>query len=109
MKQELNTLRQREVPASLDAAVLSAARLSAFRRNKRQRAKRLIFAASGMAAAIAACFATFVTLPYKETRNEAQYYALNDLSIIEQESFALAAELNCRSVYALDNTITWEN
>ena len=84
MKQELNTLRQREVPASLDAAVLSAARLSAFRRNKRQRAKRLLFAASGMAAAIAACFAAFVTLPYQETRNEAQYYALNDLSIIER-------------------------
>ena len=109
MKQELNTLRQREVPASLDAAVLTAARLSAFRRNKRQRAKRLLFTASGIAAAVAACFAVFVTLPPEATQNEAQYYALNDLSIIEQESFALASELNCRSVYALDNTITWEN
>ena len=109
MKQRLDILTEREVPEHLDVSILAAAKFSAYRKNKRQRAKRLLFAASGMAAAVSAGFAIFVTLPNTDnTYTEAQYYSLNDLSTIEQETFALAAELNCRSIYALDNSITLE-
>ena len=110
MKQQLDILTKREVPEHLDVSILAAAKFSAYRKNKHQRAKRLLFAASGMVAAVAAGFAIFITLPSTDTAcTEAQYYSLNDLSTIEQETFALASELNCRSIYALDNSITLEN
>lgn len=110
MNKELETLKVREVPSQLDSRILTAARLAASGNVKRNRNKRIFLASSGIAAACVAGFVIFFTPPPEKTTHfEVQYQALNDLSFIEQETFALAAELNCQSVYALDNTGTWEN
>ena len=110
MKRELEILKMREVPEHLDASILAAARFSTLRRNRRNRMKRIIFAAGGMAAAVAAGFAVFAAPSGLKSENiENQYISLNELSSIEQEAFVLAAELNCRSIYALDTPVNWEN
>lgn len=110
MKKDLEVLKVQAVPEHLDSRILTAARLAAYRNSRKNRRKKAILAFSAVAASFVAGFAVFVMPPAEKTTHfEVQYQALNDLSFIEQETFALAAELNCHSVYALDNNGTWEN
>lgn len=109
MKKELEVLKIREVPEHLDARVLAAARLAASGNSRRNRYRHIIVAASGIAAACVAGFAIFaVPVTPKKHITDTQYLALNDFSSIDQEFFALASELNCQSVYALDNSVNLE-
>ena len=109
MKKDLDILKTHEVPEHLDVAVLSAAKFAAYRKNKQQKIKRLFLAAGSIAAAFAVGFSIFSVSEPKSKYTDSQYSALNDLSAIEQEAFALAAELNCRSIYALDYQTGLEN
>lgn len=110
MKRDLDILKRQEVPDHLDVAILSAAKFAAYRKNKQQKTKRLIFATGSMAAAFAVgIFAFSAPSKINNVYQESHYSSLNDLSAIEQEAFVLAAELNCRSIYALDNQTGLEN
>ena len=107
MNNRLDILREKEVPHALDARILTAARLSAAGyRSKSGKKKFFYLVSTSLAASFAVAFAIIFTPSAPEY--EVKYYALNDTSSIEQEAFALASELNCNTVYALDNT-TWEN
>ena len=110
MKKDLEVLKIREVPSRLDSRILTAARLAASGNIRKNRQKRIILISGSIAAACLAGFAVFLA-PHntRNTRFEVQYHALNDLSFIEQEAFALASELDAHSVYALDNGTAWEN
>ena len=109
MNKRLDILREKEPPNLLDEKVLAAARFAAARNSKQKNRKKFILISSAIAASFVAGFAVIMVPRPQPNKFEVQYYALNDLSNIEQEAFALASELNCNTVYALDNSGNWEN
>ena len=101
-------LKEMTVPSELDAKILAVARLSAAGNRRRHWHNKMI-AASSIAAVCAVGFALFMVPGKTDTRVDMKYYALNDLTSIEQETFALTSALNSNSVYMSENSISLEN
>ena len=108
MNKSPDMLKEMTVPSVLDAKILAVARLSAAGKRRRRRNSRMI-AASGIAAAFAIGFALFLVPGKSEQSVDMKYYSLNDLTSIEQETFALTSALKSNSVYMSENSISLEN
>ena len=108
MNKSVDMLKEMTVPSELDAKILAVARLSAAGNRRRCRHNKMI-AASGIAAVCAIGFSLFLIPERVERKVDMKYYVLNDLSSIEQETFALTSALNSNSVYISENNMNMEN
>ena len=108
MNKSPDILREMSVPSELDAKILAVARLSAAGSRCRRRQCKLI-ALSGMAAVCAIGFAVLFAPGVVQPKIDMRDQALNDLTQIEQETYALCSALNSNRVYMFENSINLEN
>lgn len=108
MNKSVDMLKEMTVPSELDAKILAVARLSAAGNRRRCRHNKMI-AASGIAAVCAIGFSLFLIPESVDRKVDMKYYVLNDLSSIEQETFALTSALNSNTIYMSENTMNMEN
>ena len=108
MDMKFKNLTTQDVPSGLDAKILAASRLAAHGYARRRRIRKISYLTGAVAASLAAGFAIFAPPAIQSNAYEVKYQALNDLSLIEQEAYALDAELNCNALYTLSSTATME-
>lgn len=108
MNNSPNILKEMTVPSELDARILAVSRLAAAG-NRRKRRHSKMLAVSGIAAVCAIGFAVILAPEMAKPKIDMRYQALNDLSQIEQETFALCSALNSNRVYMFENSINLEN